>query len=1310
MFAKLKLALAALMICGASTAAVADDVTVSPASENIFARGAIYFTASGGTGNYTWSVVGNGTIGASGNYIAGSTIGATDTVQVQDDNGLTATATVTVTSEEPTITVTANSTEPGCMNVIAENSTPGVGFGGPVPVCTVSEGSSVTLTIVVTGDNGPVDWFVSGPIIAPAPNSDGTYTLTPDLLTTTGPSGNFVQIYLDDIFKQGNLILGALSIVVQLPIAISPVTATVAPGTTQSFTATGGSGTYTFNVSGPSGGSIDPATGLYTAGSSCTLADCHDTVEVADDAGHSAVADVHVAIPPSVSAVATSNDPRCHNVTGGGISYPPMCTITNIGDVRFTVSINGADTGGLNFLAAGYGFLTPIHNADGTYSLDPTVFAAVQRGSFPFYIYLADIGPSSSASFYLFYGGLPVPGLTLTANSTTPSTGCQNVSATSVQPGVVPTCHLAPNQEVVFTVTITNPLFTPGLDGIQDWEGHGVPTHNLDGTYSFRIGSFAGSTSTVALAISDVTQMESIRAVIQVIGEPDPLTLTPPVSTVATGSSVTFTAFGGSGGYTWSIPSNRSGAVVHGDGASLGNYIAGLTSGVQDTVKVTDSSGATATGVVNVISSPAVAVRCPAYPTTGLGVVYGPAENTPGMLLFEDLWPVSGDLDFNDETLAWYYTMGVNGDGSVGALTLDLDVLAIGANLKNGIYLHLPLPSTQPIWVIDQDGNSITPMAHERDIVLPLIPGNDDTRRLYTDQLPFINTEVTTAMQTPKHLSFTIGFGGTPGILNNHPSVSLDPALMPFDLFIARSDQFSHQVHLPQFKGTDAMTGSALFGSGDDRSNVDLTAQGGPNNSGRWFVNKLGMPFALNVPEVIAWPKERKPIDSVYRDLATFASSAGAAGKSWFASANIDLTNAFTGNQHGDVPPGAKLVGTHVTVAQVTQTAATLPAMVDLGNAGGSATVSGINAHGVVAGNSYTSGSSGPQVGFTWSQYSPTQGYVQYVGPFGTSSAALAINDSGQVAGWSDLPDGSRHAILWSERVGTIDLGTLPGETNSFAVGINNAGQIVGGSGDINNPSGHGFIWQNGAMTDIGSLGGISTALAINKYGEVAGTSFDAAGNKQVVSWTHAGGMVNLGTLLPAGSADAPSAGPGVTAINAAGQLTGTSRTEPNLSVHGFVSGAGGLTDLGTLSPTGVGGDYVTPAAINDSGMIVGQDNVYSLPAAFAWTQSGGIAYLGTLVDPRGTTPLGSHARADFSEASAVNGFGQVAGVSTSQFGGYHAAYWTPQNLWVDLGTVGGSGSWATQENDYGQVAGWSYSASDTNTHAVLWNTCNGPR
>ena len=143
--------------------------------------------------------------------------------------------------------------------------------------------------------------------------------------------------------------------------------------------------------------------------------------------------------------------------------------------------------------------------------------------------------------------------------------------------------------------------------------------------------------------------------------------------------------------------------------------------------------------------------------------------------------------------------------------------------------------------------------------------------------------------------------------------------------------------------------------------------------------------------------------------------------------------------------------------------------------------------------------------------------YATYIGPLPgyLYSTANAINDSGQVVGYSSNSSGYNHAFLWTSSGGMADLGTLGGNYSS-ANAINNLGQVVGFS---SNSAGHNhaFFWtSSGGMTDLGTLPWAQTsgALAITNKGQVVGSSTDYyGGHTHAFLWTSSGGMEDLGTL-----------------------------------------------------------------------------------------------------------------------------------------------------------------------------------------------------
>ncbi len=294
----------------------------------------------------------------------------------------------------------------------------------------------------------------------------------------------------------------------------------------------------------------------------------------------------------------------------------------------------------------------------------------------------------------------------------------------------------------------------------------------------------------------------------------------------------------------------------------------------------------------------------------------------------------------------------------------------------------------------------------------------------------------------------------------------------------------------------------------------------------------------------------------------------------------------------------------------------------------------------------------------------------------GISTNASGINAAGQVVGDTTVA-GAEHAFLWQGGAMT-DLGTLPGDSYSAAYAINSQGEVAGFSSDQFNDYAA-VLWQNGTPSALGSLQSGSQANAINDKSQVVGAAVTGNGAIDAFLWQN-GTMMDLGTLPGAAAPASNAATSAAYAINNAGQVVGMSLTAQG--IEHAVSWQNGLaTDLGTLP----GATSSEALAINDKGQIVGDSTPGNSNASHAalWQN-------GSVID------LGALAGNDSSSANAIDGNGDIVGWSdnsTDQSGAAaRATLWQNGNI-IDLNTLLPANSgWTLNSangiNDQGQIVG----------------------
>jgi probable HAF family extracellular repeat protein len=277
----------------------------------------------------------------------------------------------------------------------------------------------------------------------------------------------------------------------------------------------------------------------------------------------------------------------------------------------------------------------------------------------------------------------------------------------------------------------------------------------------------------------------------------------------------------------------------------------------------------------------------------------------------------------------------------------------------------------------------------------------------------------------------------------------------------------------------------------------------------------------------------------------------------------------------------------------------------------------------------------------------------------GNESIANTGNNRGQIVGaaanaipdpFSELGFATQtRAFLWQDGV-MQDLGDLGGP-EAFAVGINDARQVEGFSSVSSTPNPitgglpvHPFLWENGMMRDLGTIGGslVAEETTINERGQFGG-EMTLADEQTTHGFVRDGQhLVDVGTFGGINSR--------VTAISNTGEATGFAQIAPHCPGgqpigHAFLWRKGVKTDLGAIP--GIT-DRSLAFGINSRTQIVGVSIScdFSSVDAFLWDNGGPLLDLNTLV------PADSPLHLFF--AYLINDRGEIAGQGVLPNGDVH--------------------------------------------------------
>ncbi|HVW95300.1 MAG TPA: LruC domain-containing protein [Mucilaginibacter sp.] len=259
------------------------------------------------------------------------------------------------------------------------------------------------------------------------------------------------------------------------------------------------------------------------------------------------------------------------------------------------------------------------------------------------------------------------------------------------------------------------------------------------------------------------------------------------------------------------------------------------------------------------------------FPTdpTRAYISYYPSEKTFGTLLFEDLWPATGDYDLNDLVVGYRYKTVSNAQNQAVEMYADYMVKAAGASFINGFGVQFPFSPSQVKTVTGQKliGNYITQNSNGTEASQSkavIIPFDNYQAIIKRPGGYYINTQNGAPYITGDTVHVHMNF--------NSPISLGTLGTAPFNPFLISNQRRGYEVHLPNMAPTD-LANKALFGTLQDNTQTGM---------GIYYKSKDSWPWALNFTVPFDYPAEGFAISKAYNYFLDWAKSGGTTHQDWY--------------------------------------------------------------------------------------------------------------------------------------------------------------------------------------------------------------------------------------------------------------------------------------------------------------------------------------------------------------------------------------------------------------------------------------------
>lgn len=244
-----------------------------------------------------------------------------------------------------------------------------------------------------------------------------------------------------------------------------------------------------------------------------------------------------------------------------------------------------------------------------------------------------------------------------------------------------------------------------------------------------------------------------------------------------------------------------------------------------------------------------------------------------GSLAFEDLWPGTGDYDFNDVVVDYQFKTVTNASNYVVEIFGSFVARASGATFQNGMGFEFPNSnvagsdlnvsgSVLNVGFITTNSNGTEAGQSKNTVIVfdnffEVIPN--------TGGETGVNTDPNGVFVSPDTVTITMTFTANTYTEN-------DVYISNFNPFIFVNMVRSKEIHLADYAPTD-LADTTFFGTSHDDSNP---------SAGRYYKTDGNLPWGINIYESFDYPQEKKEIIQAYLKFGSWASSSGASYPDWY--------------------------------------------------------------------------------------------------------------------------------------------------------------------------------------------------------------------------------------------------------------------------------------------------------------------------------------------------------------------------------------------------------------------------------------------